>query len=213
MGSSFVALAQKTIKSGTITYAVEFQLPPDQQAMAAMLPSEYKVAFDGEMSKFKLDMGMFSTQVIYNAGTNESLSLTEVPIQSKKIAVKMTSDQTNQMQEMQSGEKDFEVKATSETKKIGVYNCTKYILTDKISGDKTEVWTTNEITIPKNSLTTMVKDVKGFPVAFESSSNGMKVKMNLKQVKEEEVPAITFDVPSDYEVLSFDSMLQMMGGR
>lgn len=213
IGSSFVAQAQKTIKSGTITYAVEFQLPPDQQAMAAMLPSEYKVVFNGDVSKFKLDMGMFSTEVIYNAGSNESLSLTDVPMQNKKIAVKMTSDQTKQMQEMQSGEKDFEVKTTSETKKIGAHNCSKYILTDKISGDKTDVWTTNEIVLPLNSLTAAVKDVKGFPVAFESTANGMKIKMTLKQIKEEEIPVITFDIPSGYEVMTFDTMLQMMGGR
>ncbi len=57
--------------------------------MASMLPSEFKVAFKADLSKFRMDMGMYATEVIFNSTTKETLSLTEVPMQNKKIAVKM----------------------------------------------------------------------------------------------------------------------------
>src|SRR6476620_316526 len=114
LGSSFAANAQKAIKEGTITYAVEYDLPADQQSMAAMLPTEYKIEFKGDMSRFKMDMGMFATSVIYNDATKEMMSLTEIPMQNKKIAVKMNKDQSKKMQELQDEEKDFEIQTTTE---------------------------------------------------------------------------------------------------
>lgn len=212
LGSTFAAHAQKVIKEGTATYAVEYDLPASQQSMAAMLPKEFKVQFKGDNSKFKMDMGMYATEVIYNSATKESLSLTDVPMQNKKIAVKMTKEQTEKMQEMQTGEKDVEVTATKETKKIAGYNCTKYILKDKTSGDSADVWATTDITIPANSLTSGIKNVKGVPVEFSSNARGMKSKMMLKSITEEPVADIKMDIPTGYETMTFEDVMSQMGG-
>ncbi len=211
-GASFAAQAQKVIKEGTAVYAVEYDLPVSQQSMAAMLPKEFKVQFKGDNSKFKMDMGMYATEVIYNSATKESLSLTDVPMQNKKIAVKMTKEQTDKMQEMQTGEKDVEVTTTTETKKIAGYNCTKYILKDKISGESVDVWATTDITIPANSLTSSIKNVKGVPVEFSSNARGMKSKMTLKSITEEPVTDIKMDIPTGYETMTFEDVMSQMGG-
>ena len=212
LGSSFIANAQKTIKEGTITYSVVYDLPPDQQSMVAMLPTEYKVNFKGDLSVFKMDMGMFATQVVYNDLSKESLSLTDVPMQNKKIAVKMTKEQGEKMQELQAGEKDLEIKATAETKQIAGYNCTKYTIKDKISGEQSELWATGDLKIPANTLTSTFKDIKGVPVEFSTNARGLKSKITLKEVKEEIVTEINMTVPSDYETMTFDDLLKQMGG-
>jgi Domain of unknown function (DUF4412) len=212
LGSSFAANAQKTIKEGSITYSVVYDLPPDQQAMVAMLPTEYKVSFKGDMSIFKMDMGMFATQVVYNDATKESLSLTDVPMQNKKVAVKMNKEQGEKMQEMQYGEKDLEVKATTETKLIAGYNCTKYTINDKISNELSEVWATTDLKVPANSLTSTFKGIVGVPVQFSTNARGLKSKMTLKEVKEETVAEINMTVPTDYETLTFDELMKQMGG-
>ena len=212
IGCTYVAQAQKIIKEGTVTYAVEYDLPPNQQSMAAMLPSEFKVDFKGDLSKFKMDMGMYSTQVIYNNATKESLSLTEVPMQSKKIAVKMTKEQSEKMQEMQSGEQDYEITATTETKKIAGYNSTKYLLKEKSSGAISEVWTTTEIEIPTNTLTSTIKGVKGVPLEFSTNARGMKSKMTFKGIKEEAVTDINMNIPNGFETMKFEDLLTQMGG-
>lgn len=213
MGYTFSAQAQKVIKEGTAVYSVEYDLPADQQAMAAMLPKEFKVSFKGDYSMFKLDLGMYATSVIYNNATQQSLSLTDVPMQNKKIAVKMSDEQSTKIREMQNGDEDFEVTPTAETKKIAGYNCTKYTLKDKESGDLSEIWATTEIAIPKSSLTSTIKGVKGVPIEFNQNSAGMKFKMALKSITEETVADINFDVPAGYEIMTFDDVLGQMGGR
>jgi len=212
LGSSFVANAQKTFKEGTITYTVEYDLPPDQQAMVAMLPTEYKVNFKGDMSIFKMDMGMFATQQVYNQSTKEILSLTDVPMQSKKVAVKMNSEEGQKMQDLQYGEKDYDVKETTETKQIAGYNCKKYIMNDKIANEQNEVWITTDIKLPTNILTANYLKIIGVPVQFSTNARGLKSKMTLKDVKEETVSDINFNVPTGYETLTFEELLKQMGG-
>ncbi|MBD3749498.1 MAG: DUF4412 domain-containing protein [Sphingobacteriales bacterium] len=213
LGSTVAAKAQKAIKEGTITYAVEYDLPPNQQSMAAMLPTEYKVAFKGELSEFKLDMGMFSTQVIYNDSSKETLSLTDVPMQNKKIAVKMNSEQSQKMREMQGGDKDYDIKATTETKQISGYNCTKYVFTDKGSSDSMDVWATNDISVPVNSVSVALKGLKGVPVQFENNARGVKTKLTLKSISTDPVAEITMTVPDGYETMTFEDLIAQMGGQ
>lgn len=207
-----VANAQKKITQGTITYALVYNLPADKQAMAAMLPQEYKMSFKDELSQFKMDMGMFSTIITYNNKNKETLSLTEVPIQSKKIAVKMNKEQTEKMAEMQGGNKDLEITSTIEKKLIGNYNCTKYVCKDKESGSVTEVWATQDVAIPTNTLTTMFKGINGVPIQFSTDARGIKAKITVKSIVEENVGDINMNIPKEYEVMSFDDLVKQMGG-
>ncbi len=207
---TLIANAQKTIKEGTAIYTVEYDLPPDQQSMAGMLPKEFKVSFKGEYSQFKMDMGMFATKVILNNITNETLSLMDIPTQNKKIAVKMNAEEAKKMQG-QSGEQDFEVTPTTKTKKIAGYNCTKYLMKDKDSDTDSEIWATTEINIPANSLSSKIKGVKGVPVAFSSNAGGMNTILTLKSITEESVSNISFTIPAGYELMDFDALMGQMG--
>ena len=211
MGYTMVAQAQKVIKEGTVIYTVEYDLPPNQQSMAGMLPKEFKVTFNDTFSRFKMDMGMFSTDVIFNTANNEMLSLTEVPMQNKKIAVKMNAQQSEKMREIQSDDHDFDVSATTETKRIAGYNCVKYLLKDKVSGEKSEIWTSTDIQIPTNTLTSTIKDVKGVPIQFSKNTRGMKSKMTIKSITEDPVKEISFEVPPGFETISFDELMTQMG--
>jgi hypothetical protein len=210
--TGIAANAQKKITEGTITYGLKYDLTADKQAMAAMLPQEYKVNFKGDLSKFKMDMGMFSTLVIYNNQTKETLSLTEVPIQSKKIAVRMNKEQTLKMAEMQGRNKDFEVTPTTEKKVIAGYNCTNYICKDKDSGSQINVWATNDVETPANTITTMFKGVNGVPIQFSTNSNGMKIEITVKSIVEGKVDDINMDIPKEFEIMSFDDLMKQMGG-
>ncbi len=212
MGYTVMAQAQKVIKQGTVTYGVEYNLPADQQSIAALLPKEFEVIFKGDYSKFKMDMGMYATSIILNSSTNEMLTLTDVPMQAKKIAVKMDKDQSERMRELQSGEQNFEVTLTKESKKIAGYNCVKYLLKAKESGTQSEVWTTTEIQIPTNSLTSAIKGVEGVPVEFTQDTRGMKSKMTLKSIDEGAVADIDFQIPTGYEVMDFNTLMTQMGG-
>lgn len=204
--------AQKIITQGTITYSLIYNLPANKQAMAAMLPQEYIVIFKDDLSQFKMDMGMFSTLVIANNNTKETLTLTEIPIQNKKIAVKMNKIQTEKMEEIQGENKNFEITPTTETKLIATYNCKKYVCTDKKTGTQIDVWTTQDIKLPSNTITSSFKNVKGVPIQFSTQAQGMKVKITLKTIVEEKVSDINMAIPKDYESMSFDELITQMGG-
>lgn len=208
IGYTFTAQAQKVIKEGVAIYSVEYDLPADQQMMADMLPKEFKVSFKGNYSMFKMDMGMFSTSVITNNATNETLTLTDIPMQGKKYAVKMNKSEA---EKMQSGEQYYDINKTPETKKIAGYNCTKYLLKDNIEGTDVELWATNDISIPASSLTSNIKGIKGVPVLFTNTANGLKSKLTLKSISEQSVPEINFNIPSGYELMDFKDLMGQMG--
>jgi GLPGLI family protein len=210
---SFAASAQKVIKEGTFIYSTNFELPPDQAAMAAMLPTEFVVSLKGNISKYKMDLGMFAVENYYDASNQQNLTLTDVPMQGKKIAVLTTKEQTKKIEELQSGEKDFEVTNTKETKKIAGYNCTKFVIKDKISGDVTEAWTTTEISAPGTALTsTLPSAITGFPVMFSTNMSGVKNTMTLKSFEEKPVGDLNFKIPEGYETMTFEALLSQMGG-
>ncbi|RKD14332.1 hypothetical protein BCY91_07550 [Pelobium manganitolerans] len=212
IGLASFSYAQKTIKEGTITYSAEYTLPADQQSLAAMLPKEMKVAFNGDLSRMKMDMGMYATTILANIVTGEMLTLTEVPMQNRKIAVKMNKAQAEKMREFQNGNHDYDVTATTETKKIAGYNCKKYILKDREDGTQAEIWTTTEIKIPNNALTSELKKVDGVPVEFSNKANGLTTKMTLKSIDETPVGTISLEAPSDYEPMDFTDLMSQMGG-
>ncbi|HET8828052.1 MAG TPA: DUF4412 domain-containing protein [Pelobium sp.] len=212
LGYTFVAQAQKIVKEGVAIYSVEYDLPAEQQAMAGMLPKEFKVAFKGNYSMFKMDMGMFATSVILNNLTNETLTLTDVPMQNKKFAVKMSKAEAEKMQGVQPGQEDYKVTKTTETKKIAGYNCTKYLLKDETEDTDIELWATDEIQIPANALTSAIKGIKGVPIAFSTNTGGLKSKLTLKSISEEPVAEINFNIPAGYELMDFKDLMGQMGG-
>jgi GLPGLI family protein len=213
VSTSIAANAQKILKEGILTYSTNFELPPDQAAMAAMLPSEFVVYIKGNVSKYKMDLGMFAVENYYDAATQQNLTLTDVPMQGKKIAVISTKEQTKQLESLQAGEKDFEVTSTKETKNIAGYNCTKFIIKDKISGDLSEAWTTTEITVLSTALTsTLPSGITGFPVMFSTNMNGVKNTMTLKSIEEKAVGEVNFKIPEGYETMTFEALLKQMGG-
>jgi hypothetical protein len=211
--TSIVANAQKVFKEGILTYSTNFELPPDQAAMAAMLPSEFVVYLKGNISKHKMDLGMFAVENYHDVATGQNLTLTDVPMQGKKIAVITTKEQTKQIEDLQLGEKDFEVTNTKEIKNIAGYNCTKFLIKDKISGDLSEAWTTTEITVLRTSLTYGLPiGVTGFPVQFSTNMNGVKNTMTLKSIDEKAVVEVNFKIPEGYETMTFEALLKQMGG-
>ena len=85
-------------------------------------------------------------------------------------------------------------------------------MNDKIANEQTEVWITTDIKLPTNILTVNYLKIVGIPVQFSTNARGLKSKMTLKDVKEETVSDINFNVPTGYETLTFEELLKQMGG-
>ena len=127
----------------------------------------------------------------------------------KQYAAKSTKEDAEAMSGKTPVLTDF--KATGEKQKIGIYNAEKYTYKDD-KGAALELWATNDIQLPVGITGEEFKDVKGTPVKFTRTQNGIKATVVMKDLVEEKVGPITLDVPAGYEAISLAD-LKAMGGQ
>lgn len=203
------AHAQKKINEGSITYTLEYGLTPEQEPMAAQLPKETKVKFNGTISKMELEQGPATITVLRDGTTNNGLILIDVPVAQMQFAVKQGKEDYEKAKANSPKLSDF--KATGEKKMIGAYNAEKYTYKDDKGGNY-ELWATTELELPAGFSGEDFKDVKGALLKFTRFQNGVKTTLTLKNAAEEKVGPLTLDVPSGYEVKTMDEIMAMQNG-
>ncbi len=107
---------------------------------------------------------------------------------------------------------DIEYVDSDSTRTIAGYDCKKAILRNEVKGKTIEVpiWYTEEIS---GQPFRQFQGLKGFPLAFESSANGIKVKKVAKKVEKREVSDSLFNYhPEGYTTRSLEEFQKMMGG-
>ena len=207
---STTAFAQQKVNEGTITYAVEWNLPAQAEAMRSFLPNDISVNFRGDSTATVQAGTMSKSVMLYNAKTSYMRLLLDIPMQKKKMAVTFTpADQEMMADKMP----EFELVKTTETKKIGAYTATKYAATEKKSGEKFDAWFTTDIQVPSNSLSQFFDAKYGVPLEFKTFQNGVGITAKFKELKPQAIAAGSFGSTKDYEELTAEQFGRMMGGR
>lgn len=209
-----VAFAQSgkgsKINEGIITYTVEWKLPQQMQAMAANFPKELTVYFKGDSSSLKTQSPMYSSTNILNLKKDYERLLLDIPMAGKKISVRFTPEDLDQMQ---ANMPELTSKPGSETKSIAGYTALKYEMTEKKSNQNFEAWFTKDAEIIPNSLSRFFDQSLGFPLEFTTFMNGLSLKAVVKEIKSTTVPAGSFSASADYEEMTFQQLMQMQRGR
>jgi len=210
---TLAVFAQNKINEGTLTYSVQWTLPPNAPPqMASMLPTEMKVVFKGDSSATLATSQMSSSSTILNPKTEYARLLLDIPMMSKKFSIIFTpADQ----EEMKAQFPEYELTAGTENKTMVGYKAQKYVVKDKKSGNTFDAWFTKDVDIIQNSLSNFFDQSYGFPLEFNTVQNGMGIKAIVKNVKAEKVPEGSFSASSEYEEITFDQLKGMMqgGGR
>ncbi len=195
------AKAQKTYTQGLVTYNIN----------AMGMDVEGKTYFNADSSSLQYAQGPATIKMIVTSKNDYFAILVDVPVASMKKAAIATP---GEIEEGADAEPSYTFTATTETKKIGDYNCTKYIAKDSKSGTSNDLWVTTDISVPANVLTRGFAAVKGVPVQFSYIPAGAKVAqtVTLKSVSDEKVPAGAFKIPADFDKMSLTD-LKAMGGR
>ncbi|QNK63584.1 DUF4412 domain-containing protein [Pedobacter sp. PAMC26386] len=209
ISTAVIAHAQKKVNEGTLTYGITYELTPEQQSMAAQLPAETKLKFNGNLLKIEMQQGPAKITIISDGVQRNGLVLVDIPPIQKQYAVKTTREETEQTMGKAPVLSDF--KATGEKVKIGDYNTEKYTYKDD-KGAALELWATNDIQLPEGIIGEEFKALKGTPIKFTRVQNGVKAILTIKAVGEDKVGPITLDVPAAYEVTTMDA-LKAMGGQ
>jgi hypothetical protein len=209
ISTAVLAHAQKKVNEGTLTYAVTYDLSPDQKSMAAQLPPETKFKFNGSLIKLEMEQGPAKITVINDAIAKTGLVLVDVPIAQKQYAVKTSKEDNEQMMGKTPVLSDF--KATGEKQKIGSYDTEKYTYKDE-TGASFELWATNDIQLPEGISGSEFKALGATPVKFSRVQNGVKANISIKGLVEEKVGPISLAVPPSYEITTMEA-LKAMGGQ
>lgn len=204
-----LGFAQKKINEGSITYKVQYDLPPNMQQLKAMFPEEITVYFKGDSTSAQNKTPMAVTNFIMNPKTEFQRLLLDIPMMGKKYSVRFTPDD---METMKEGFPELTFKEAAETKTVANYTAKKYTVTEK-NGKINEAYFTKDIEIPANSFTQYFDRSYGFPLEFTTYQQGMTIKAAVKAIKEEKVPAGSFSASKEYEEISYSDLQGMMGRR
>jgi len=198
--AAFSAKAQKNYTEGVITYSTT--TPAGS--------SESKILFRGDSSVQVIQSGPATIKLITTTKHTYFAVLVDVPVANnlKKAAV-LTPDEIDQASE---DIPKLTFTPSADTKQVAGYNCKKFTANDAKSSTDYEVWVTNDISAPSNTISSPFAGTGGFPVEVSTSTKGQKADVVLKSIVEQKIPAGTFGVPAGYDRISYDEM-KAMGGK
>ena len=211
---SFSVSAQKKEKAfvGSIKYSITYE----------DLDPQYKGQVPTEMITYVNKDGKVRADQISPMYTMSAISLTDggaiilFDVMGQKLAMQQTKEDIEKAKSeaKESGElKDSEpvVEKTDETKTIAGYKCTKYNVTT--DGETMEVFVTEDIPMPDNYYeNSQVKGVKGVPMQYTMTSQGMNMTMTAKEVKKGGVNNSMFMITDDYQKVTPEEFSKMLGG-
>ena len=190
---------------GIITSKMEYDLPEAMEAQRSMLPSEMVMYIGKNFSRIEQKTMMGDQIVISNFDDKSAILL--MNMMGKMMAIKMDSNG-----EEEDSTPAPEIKYTEETKEIAGYNCKKAIVitTDENEEElETEVYYTEEIPAKANDK---VKGLKGFPLEYTISSQGMTITVTATNVEKKKVSKKLAEIPEGYEIMTMEEFQKMMGG-
>lgn len=197
------AQAQKKVTEGTAAYSVS----------VAGQTADVTSYFKGDTSSVGFQRGPAKINMIGTKDGNYFVVLLDVPVANMKKAAIGTPAE---LDEAQANDPQYAFTKTDETKKIGDYNCKKFIAKNTKDGATYDLWITNDVVIPSNLVTKLYESLGGTPVQFTYLQGGnakMAQVFTLKSVTEAKVPANAFKVTPDYDKMSLTDMQNMGKGR
>ncbi len=212
---SFSVNAQKKEKTfaGTIKYAITYE----------DLDPQYKSQVPTEMIMYIKDGKIRTDQVtpMYTMGAisledGSAIILMDITMMGQKVAFEQTKEDIEkakaEAKEAGAEEKEPVIKVTDETKTIAGYKCTKIEVTYE-GEEPMEVFVTEEIPMPASfAENSQIKGVKGVPMEYSVSQNGISMTMTVKEVKKGGVNNSMFVISDDYTKMSAEEFAKMFGG-
>jgi len=202
--------SQTRINEGKVTYTVSYVLPADKQQYANLLPKEVTCYFRGDSTAAIVNQGAATIKGVSVFKNGYHCLIVDIPANSKKIVVVMTAEEVEQEK---AGIPQLTFKKGTEKQTINGFNCTKATATDVKTGTGYDIWLTNDIAIPPSSVSRPVSAFGGVPVRFVTFNNNVTINAELKEVKEEPVPAGFFTASKDYESMSYSELKSMSNGN
>lgn len=198
--------AQKKFK-GIITYAMSYSGEIDA-ATAAQQPKTMTLSIYENKSRMTIPLGPVTLELITNGDSKTLITLLD--LMGDKKYYKMT---TEEIEKEIAEDPKPEIKYLEETKTIAGYTCKKaeYSTTDEDGNTSTTiVYYTEELGGDLLNYGGQFNGLKGVPLEYESTREGIITKVSATEVKKGKVKDTDMLIPSDYTELTPEEKQQMI---
>ena len=192
---------------GQVDFKMEYvEVPAEMEMMKGMLPTEMSMLIKGDRTRIEQSMMMGMKQATIIDVKSEKIHVL-MDMMGKKM--KMTID-SKQEEEKRGPKDDIDIKYVDGSKDIAGYKCKRADITSKGNKTPSVVYYTEEI---PGELSREFKGLKGFPLEYGHSEQGMTIKIIATKVDEKKMEQSLFEVSDDYEEMDPKMIERMMEGR
>lgn len=179
---------------GIITFSISYESLPDEMKEAvSMLPKEQTFYIKNNKSKFVQNSSISSTVVISDSNTKTSTVLMDAMGQKFKMTI--DTDDLSEIENVSTDE--IKIEYVNESKTIAGYTCKKAIvLMDGFDQEAVFYYTEEIAPLMLSGMEGL--HLKGLPLEYIISMDGMTMVMKASEVKKTTVPDSTFDIPEGY---------------
>lgn len=179
---------------GIITFSISYEsLPPEMADAVSMLPQNQTFYIKNSKSKFVQKSSMSNTIVISDSEAKTSTILMDAMGQKYKMTID-TDDLTNIENE---STEDISIEYVEGTKTIAGYVCKKAVVKMEEFDEQAVFYYTEEIApLMLNGMEGL--HLKGLPLEYIISMDGMKMVMKATKVEKTTIPDTIFDIPEGY---------------
>ncbi len=179
---------------GIITFSISYESLPKEMADAvSMLPQNQTFYIKNSKSKFVQKSSMSNTIVISDSEEKTSIILMDAMGQKYKMTIETDDLSTIENESTE----DINIEYVEGTKSIAGYMCKKAVV--KMEGfDEQAVFYYTEEIAPLMLSGMEGLHLKGLPLEYVISMDGMKMVMKATKVEKTTIPDATFDIPEGY---------------
>ncbi len=204
----FPTYAQTVLKEGEIIFGAEWQLPPGApEGLNESLPKEISSFYKGTKTYSKIAIEVMGQETVVRVFMdNDPLQSTPLmDMMGQKFGIRTSTEDFKKIYDTLKVEFEY----LKEYKDIIGYKSQKVMMNNKSTNERSEMWVTEELALPANQYTMYFKGLKGVPLEFNQTQNGMKIKLIAKKLIEKTLPDDLFAVPDGYQVISLEEALKM----
>ncbi len=202
--ASLTAISQKDFE-GMITYSIEYvQLPQELKGFESMLPSEMTSYVKGGKMRTEQETAMTGKQIVI-IDEEAKKAVTLMDIMGNKIAMPVPIDE---MDDDSKNNSKVKIDYQNDSKTIAGYSCKKAVISSEDSNVPVTVYYTTDFTTKDSNF----HDLKGFPLEYTLSEEGMQMRISAKVVEKKTIADSYFETPADYKITSQEELQKMFGG-
>lgn len=189
---------------GKIVYQISYKdLPAEMKNYEAMLPKEMTIQLKGNKSRVEQNQMMGRNVVVSDMDRKNGFM--EMEMGGQKLRMNISTEEFDQQES-----KIENIEYVNETRNIAGYPCKKAIIKDDGGNLVMTLFYTEKI---KNRAQKQFIGLKGFPLEYSMTQNGINMLMTASVVSEESISDGIFEKSEGFQDISQADLQKMMGGR